>query len=194
MLFFIWLVLSYLSGAIPWSVWLGERFFHVDPRKQSDGNPGAANAYRAAGWRLGVSVLALDFLKACLPVLVARQWLGFSGWELFWIALMPTVGHAFSIFLRLRGGRALVTMFGVWTGLTLYEVPLVMGATAILATLLLKKDEHRTLAIPLALVPYLALRGASLWLICLALAQTLILLIKIYGSDVSRLAARRQDA
>ena len=76
MLFFFWLVLSYLSGAIPWSVWLGERFFRVDPRKQPDGNPGAANAFRAAGWRLGVSVLLLDFFKAFLPVLVARLWLG----------------------------------------------------------------------------------------------------------------------
>jgi hypothetical protein len=69
-----------------------------------------------------------------------------------------------------------------------------MGATAILATLVLKKDEHRTLAIPLALVPYLAIRGASLWMICLALAQALILLIKIYGSDLGRLAIQRQDA
>ena len=106
-----------------------------------------------APWR---ECLALDFFKAFLPVLLARLWLEFSGWELFWIALMPTLGHAFSIFLRLRGGRALVTMFGVWAGLTLYEVPLVMGATAILATFLLKKDEYRTVAIPLALVPYLA--------------------------------------
>jgi glycerol-3-phosphate acyltransferase PlsY len=125
---------------------------------------------------------------------LARLWLGFSGWELFWIALMPTLGHAFSIFLRLRGGRALVTMFGVWAGLTLYEVPLVMGVTAILATLLLKKDEYRMVAIPLALVPYLAIRGAGLWMICLALAQLLILLVKIYGADLSHLAARRQDA
>ena len=59
---------------------------------------------------------------------------------------------------------------------------------------LLKKDEHRTLAIPIALVPYLAIRGASLWMICLALAQLLILLVKIYGADLSHLAARRQDA
>jgi len=194
MLFFFWLVLPYLSGAIPWSVWLGERFFRVDPRKQPDGNPGAANAFRAAGWRLGVSVLLLDFFKAFLTVLLARLWLEFSGWELFWIALMPTLGHAFSIFLRLRGGRALVTMFGVWAGLTLYEIPLVMGATALLSLVLLKKDEHRTLAIPIALVPYLAIRGASLWMICLALAQALILLIKIYGSDLGRLTVRRQNA
>jgi glycerol-3-phosphate acyltransferase PlsY len=194
MLFFFWLVLSYLSGAIPWSVWLGERFFRVDPRKQPGGNPGAANSFRAAGWRLGVSVLLLDFFKAFLPVLLARLWLEFSSWELFWIALMPTLGHAFSIFLRLRGGRALVTMFGVWSGLTLYEVPLVMGATALLSLVLLKKDEHRTLAIPIALVPYLVIRGASLWMICLALAQLLILLIKMYGSDLGRLAVREQGA
>src|SRR6188768_3565708 len=58
------LILSYLSGALPWSVWLGKLFFRVDPRSQTDGNPGAANAFRVGGWPLGVSVLLLDFFKA----------------------------------------------------------------------------------------------------------------------------------
>jgi glycerol-3-phosphate acyltransferase PlsY len=172
-------VLAYLSGALPWSVWLGKRFLGIDPRSQSDGNPGAANAYRVGGWKLGVAVLILDFLKAFLPVLVARWGLQLHGDQLLWIALVPTVGHAFSIFLGFRGGRGLVTWFGVWAGLTLYEVPLVMGAAAIVASLTIKHDLYRALLIVGTVIVYLLLRDMPLWMPALAGVQLLILAAKV---------------
>ncbi|MCC7209357.1 MAG: glycerol-3-phosphate acyltransferase [Anaerolineae bacterium] len=175
----VWLVISYLSGALPWAVWLGRRFYGVDPRQQGDGNPGALNAYRAGGRRLGTATLILDFLKAFVPVFVARWGFDFAPHELLWIALMPSLGHAFSVFLRFRGGRGLVTWFGVWTALTLYEAPLVMGAAAIAGTRLLKSGEARALAIPAVLIPYLLLRGSPSWMVWLVVAQTLILGLKI---------------
>ncbi|MEP7292373.1 MAG: glycerol-3-phosphate acyltransferase [Chloroflexota bacterium] len=174
-----WLIAAYLCGALPWSVWLGRLFFRADPRQQSDGNPGAANAFRAAGWRLGIAVLLLDFLKALLPVLVAYRGIGFQDAEMLLIALMPTLGHAFSVFLGLRGGRAIVVMFGVWTALTLYSVPLVMGITAIAATLLTRKDTVRTLAIPVVLLLYLMVQSAPGWMLALAVGQMLVMVIKI---------------
>ncbi|HEV8191331.1 MAG TPA: glycerol-3-phosphate acyltransferase [Ktedonobacterales bacterium] len=175
----LWLILCYLSGALPWSVWLGKRFFRVDPREQHDHNPGAANAFRAAGWRLGVVVLVLDFFKAFIPVVVARWLLGFPSDQLLWLAFMPTLGHAFSVFLRFRGGRGIVVMFGVWAGLTLYQIPIVMGLTAIGGVFLLKKDEYRTLAIPLVLIAYLLLTRAPDWMVLLAVTQLIILVAKI---------------
>ncbi len=178
-MFIAWLILSYISGALPWSVWLGALFFHKDPRAQQDQNPGAANAFRMAGWRLGVAVLLLDFFKAFIPVALARWVMGFPDQQLFWIAIMPTMGHAFSIFLRFRGGRGIVVMFGVWAGLTLLRVPLVMGFTAIVSLFLLKNDEYRSLAVPLVLIPYLLLTGAPGWMTLLAIIQFLTLAAKI---------------
>lgn len=175
----LWVVAAYLLGAIPWSVWLGQLFFRADPRTQRDGNPGAANSFRAAGWRLGVAVLALDFFKAFIPVAGARWLIQFPGAELFWIALMPTLGHAFSIFLRFRGGRGIVVMFGVWAGLTLYVVPLALGGAAIAGVLLLKNDELRALVIPLVLIAFLLVIHAPLWMLLVALAQLLVLAAKI---------------
>lgn len=189
-MFIPWLMLCYLSGAIPWSVWLGKLFFHIDPRQQHDHNPGAANAFRAAGWRLGIAVLALDFTKACVPVTIAHWILAFPDQQLFWIALMPTIGHAFSIFLRFRGGRGIVVMFGVWAGLTLYQIPLVMGLTATASLFVFKRDEYRSLAIPLVLIAYLLLTRSPGWMIALAAAQLLVLAAKLgtflarqYGQD-----------
>lgn len=183
------LILAYLSGALPWSVWLGKLFFHVDPRRQADGNPGAANAFRAGGWRLGASVLLLDFFKAFLPVLIARWGLQLPGDQLFWVALMPMLGHAFSVFLGFRGGRALVTLFGVWSGLTLYELPLVMGGAACLALPILRNDVQRALIVPTVAIAYLTLQGEPLWMLALAMAQLLILVVK---SGAARFPARAQ--
>ncbi|HEV7128318.1 MAG TPA: glycerol-3-phosphate acyltransferase [Ktedonobacterales bacterium] len=187
----LWLALCYGSGALPWSVWLGKLVFHRDPREQPDRNPGAANAFRAAGWRLGVIVLLLDFLKAFIPVAVARWLLGIPSPLLFWLAFMPTLGHAFSVFLRFRGGRGIVVMFGVWAALTLYHIPLVMGLTAIGAVFLFKNDEYRTLAIPTVLLAYLLLTHAPSWMAWLAVAQLVVLLVKIGAFVVQRHARTR---
>ncbi len=179
--FFVLLILAYLMGAIPFSVWLGKWFFGVDPRQESDGNPGAANAFRAAGWKLGLYVLVLDFLKAFLPVFIARWGLQLPVEQLFWVMLMPTLGHAFSVFLGFRGGRAIVTLFGVWSGLTLYEMPLVMGMAAIGATFLLKNDVHRALMIPIAVIVVVLLCGEPTWLLLVGVAE-----LAILGSKVLR--------
>jgi len=184
-------MLAYLAGALPWSVWLGRLFSGVDVRSVADGNPGAANAYRVGGWRLGAAVLLLDFFKAFIPVAIARWLFDLPGSQLFWIALLPSVGHAFSIFLRLRGGRAIATFFGVWSGLTLYEVPLVMGSAAIVASLTLKHDIQRTFVVPAALITYLLLSGKPAWMLLLALLQLLILVAKI---SVFYLSSRQKSA
>lgn len=63
MSFTVLLILTYLSGALPWSVWLSRLFRGADPRSQADGNPGAANVFHIGGWRLGVIVLLLDFFQ-----------------------------------------------------------------------------------------------------------------------------------
>jgi hypothetical protein len=70
-------------------------------------------------------------------------------------------------------------MFGVWAGLTLYQAPLVMGCAALLATLLVKNDEYRSLAIPLVLLVYLLVASFPVWMVVLAVAQLAVLAAKI---------------
>ena len=170
---------AYVVGGMPWSVWLCRWRYGVDPRTIADGNPGAANTLRVAGRQLGLMVFALDFLKACVPIGLV-YWLG--NWDavsLWAIGLAPTLGHAFSPFLRLRGGRALLTMFGVWTGFTLYEVPLVMGGAAVAGLFLTDNDETRSFLVPLSAVVYLAITGAEVWMVGVAMGQVLVLFSKI---------------
>ncbi len=122
-----WTLFGFVLGAIPFSILMGRLLAGGDIRQYGDHNPGAANAWRAAGWQAGVPALALDYLKGALPVGYAHLMAGMTGAALVPIALAPVLGHAFSPFLRLRGGKALAVTFGIWTGLLFADGPIVLG-------------------------------------------------------------------
>ncbi len=121
-----WVAAAFGLGSVPFAVLLG-RLAGVDPRRVGDGNPGAFNAWKAGGWRLGVPVLAADVLKGALPVACARHLYRWRGGWLVAVSLAPVLGHGFSPFLGGRGGKGLAATFGVWAGLSGPEAPLVLG-------------------------------------------------------------------
>lgn len=125
--FLLWALGGFLLGALPFSVWVTQWVAGRDVRAYGDGNPGASNAFAAGGPRAGALALALDFSKGALPAAVYLYLLGASGPALVALSLTPILGHAASPFLRGRGGKALAATFGVWAGLTLGEVPIVLG-------------------------------------------------------------------
>ena len=120
----IFILVAFIFGALPLSVWV-TRLAGKDPRQVGDGNPGATNALKAGGKWVGLVALLLDVSKAAAPVGLAYQVFGLRGVELIAIALAPTLGHAYSPFLKFKGGKALATVLGAWIGLTLWTVPLV---------------------------------------------------------------------
>ena len=58
-------------GSIPTSIILGKKFKGIDVREHGSKNPGATNAYRVLGAKLGIAVLILDMMKGFLPLLLA---------------------------------------------------------------------------------------------------------------------------
>jgi acyl phosphate:glycerol-3-phosphate acyltransferase len=169
-------ILGYLLGSIPFSVWLGKRILRTDIRGfGQDRNPGAANAWRAGKWRLGLPVLALDFLKGALPVALARWAFDISGWESLPVALAPVLGHAFSPFLKFKGGKAVAVTFGIWTGLLPGAGPLVLGASLALFLLLLASEAWAVIFGMFAFLGYLILAGATLVVLSIWTGNLLIL-------------------
>jgi acyl phosphate:glycerol-3-phosphate acyltransferase len=133
------LALSFLCGSLPFSLWLTRLLLHRDVRRYGDGNPGAMNAFRAGGQWVGLLALVLDISKAAAPVGWAYFELGYGGLPMFLIAMAPLLGHAFSPFLGLRGGKALAVTLGVWIGLTLWKIPAVVVPLVILWNALLDR-------------------------------------------------------
>src|SRR5918998_5746929 len=120
-------LLAFLCGSVPFSLLIGLWVLHVDVRRYGDGNPGAANVIRAGGWRVGIPAVLLDSLKGAAPVGSAYVVMGIQDWRIVPIAIAPVAGHAFSPWLRFRAGKAIAVTFGIWTGLTLGEAPILLG-------------------------------------------------------------------
>jgi glycerol-3-phosphate acyltransferase PlsY len=121
-----WIIAGLVLGSLPFSVWIGKIFLRKDIREYGDGSPGATNVARAGSKFLYVIAALLDAFKGTVPVLLAQQ-SGVGGWDLAAVAVAPVMGHAFSPFLKFRGGMGVATTFGVWLGLTGWLGPLVMA-------------------------------------------------------------------
>ncbi|WP_123043060.1 glycerol-3-phosphate acyltransferase [Cohnella candidum] len=130
----LWTAVSFLSGSLMFSYWLGRLARH-NLRDVGDGNPGALNLWRAAGYPYGLTGILLDFLKGFMPVAWLVHTGALTGYEMIPAAAAPIFGHAFSPFLRGRGGKAIAVTFGVWSALTAFRAALAYAV--ILAVLLL---------------------------------------------------------
>jgi glycerol-3-phosphate acyltransferase PlsY len=118
------ILFAFVCGSLPFSVWVGKLLLGLDVRDYGDGNPGAANVYRAGNKLTGILTLFLDVSKAAVPVGLAYFNLGIRGVPMYLISVAPILGHVFSPFLGFRGGKALSTALGVWIGLTIWKASL----------------------------------------------------------------------
>ncbi len=175
----VWLtLLGFLSGSIPYAVWLGRLALKTDIRRFGDGNPGAANAWRAGRWWIGFPALLLDGLKGAVPVGYAHFERGIDGWSLVPIALAPVAGHAFSPWLRFRGGKAIAVTFGVWAGVAGPEIPIVLGLLFVLFYTTLDPEAWAVMTGIAFLGVYLLLSGVGGALLALWGGNLLLLLWK----------------
>lgn len=106
------LVAAYLIGGIPFGYLLVRLKTGEDVRAKGSGNIGATNVLRTAGRALGVLTLLLDILKGWVAV-----WLMAKGTNAdpFWTsaaALAVVLGHAFPVFLKFQGGKAVASFVG----------------------------------------------------------------------------------
>lgn len=111
---FLLLLIGYLLGSFPTGYLLG-RLKGIDIRQQGSGNIGATNVWRSLGPLAALLALLGDAGKGALAVVVGR-WLagpgaGDPGALLGGLAAI--IGHGWSVFLRLQGGKMIATGLGV---------------------------------------------------------------------------------
>ena len=128
------LVVSYLVGAIPFGYLLVKWKTGSDVRAKGSGNIGATNVLRTTGRAAGVATLLLDIAKGYFAVwLASRLTAGDPRW-MSAAALAVMAGHAFPVFLKFRGGKAVASFIGAFLFLTpaalLAEVVVFVAAVA----------------------------------------------------------------
>ncbi len=113
------LVLAYLIGSIPTSVWIGRSFFGIDLRERGSKNAGATNAMRVFGWKVGLTVLIIDMLKGWLAVNLIHltnyyipETGDFIEFQLL-LGIAAIMGHIFPVYVGFRGGKGVATLFGL---------------------------------------------------------------------------------
>jgi glycerol-3-phosphate acyltransferase PlsY len=114
----IFIIIAYLIGSIPTSVWIGKRFYNIDVREFGSGNAGATNTFRVLGKKAGIPVLIIDILKGSLAVALAYlsaytvNSFNFINLQLG-LGVAALVGHIFPIFAGFRGGKGVATILGI---------------------------------------------------------------------------------
>ncbi len=102
---------GYLLGGIPFGVVVSKGMGHPDPRTVGSRNVGFTNVLRVSGVPAGLLTLAGDMGKGWVTGMTASYWLQ-DEWAVLLIALAPFLGHLFSPFLGLTGGKGVATALG----------------------------------------------------------------------------------
>jgi glycerol-3-phosphate acyltransferase PlsY len=181
---------GFLLGSLPFSAWITRYVLRVDIRAVGDGNPGMTNVLKAGGVKWGALALILDFVKGAIPVWIAWFNLGLDGLPLVAAALAPVLGHAYSPFLRFRGGKAVATSGGMWCGLTIWELPTIGGLLLAFWMTFIIGSGWVILFTMLSLLAYMLLTAKPSIFLIVWLFNTALLLWK-YRADLQKLPALR---
>ena len=169
---------AFLLGACPFSLIIGRWFLRKDIRDYGDGNPGAVNVFRAGGSKIGYLAVLLDVAKGIPFVLLAHVHFELSSLAVVLIALCAILGHAFSPFLRWRGGKAIAVTFGVLVVMPQYEAFFAFTALVIIGALLIENDSWGMMFGASGTLVFLALTGQSSWELILMLSILVLFTIK----------------
>jgi len=113
------IILAYLIGSVPTSVWVSRRFFGIDIRDYGSGNAGATNTYRVLGAKWGTLVMIVDMMKGItatslyilLPHYMHDEWDRTN--LMVGLGLAAVIGHIFPLWAGFRGGKGVATLFGM---------------------------------------------------------------------------------
>jgi len=162
--FIVIIVLSYLIGSIPSSVWIGKLTKGVDIRDHGSGNAGATNTFRVLGWKAGSVVALVDLGKGFVAAFYISQ-LGFALGEmpevLFGVweidasgrvvaGLSAVLGHMYPLYAGFKGGKGVITAAGMLYGIE----PISISLAIIIFLIVLFSSRYVSLASIVASISY----------------------------------------
>jgi glycerol-3-phosphate acyltransferase PlsY len=179
---------AYLIGGIPFGLIVVKLMTGADVREEGSGNIGATNVLRTTGPAAGVITLVLDAAKAFFAVWLADRLSGGSEFWMSFAALAVLLGHAYSIWLGFKGGKAVASFAGAFAYLT--PVPLL--AVALLFVFVVAWTRYLSLGSVIAagLFPvacWMILHPA--WPVLLSALGAAVLVIDRHRSNIARIRA-----
>ena len=127
-------LLGYLLGSIPFGLVLAWAGGYGDIRKIGSGNIGATNVLRTGNKPLALATLLLDGGKGAIAVLIGAR---FGPDTAVLAGGGAMLGHAFPIWLKFKGGKAVATALGTLLAIS-WPVSLASGLTWLLTAALFR--------------------------------------------------------
>ena len=112
------LIAAYLIGGVPFGYLLVRLKTGRDVRALGSGNIGATNVLRTTGRGIAVVTLLLDIAKGWFAVWLAARFTDNSPVWMSAAAVVVMLGHAFPVWLRFKGGKAVASFIGAFLYLT----------------------------------------------------------------------------
>lgn len=115
---YIYIILAYLIGSIPFGLILTYAAGLGDIRKMGSGNIGATNVARSGNKLIAFITLLLDVGKGVLPIYLLIKGIAEPNKILtldilpFAAGLAAIIGHIFPIWLKFKGGKGVATFLG----------------------------------------------------------------------------------
>lgn len=132
---------AYLLGAVPFGYVLVKLKTGQDVRSAGSGNIGATNVLRTTGRAAAVATLVLDIGKGVFAVWLAdRLTDGNMGW-MSAAALSVMAGHAYPVFLKFKGGKAVASFVGAF----LYLTPIPLACVLVVFVVIVAYTRHISL-------------------------------------------------
>jgi glycerol-3-phosphate acyltransferase PlsY len=168
LLSFLFPLFGYLSGSLPFSVWVTRWVKGVDVRAAGSGHATTTNTIRQAGFAWGALVAILDVAKGFLPTYLALQ-VGRDTIPTYIVPLtaaFAVVGHCWPLFGQFRGGMGIATFGGALFAVN--WVSAFVGLGLLLALLFTIRHAARASVLTGILVAPLFwlvhLRGMEMWI------------------------------
>jgi acyl phosphate:glycerol-3-phosphate acyltransferase len=165
---FIFPLLGYLSGSLPFSVWVTRYAKGVDVREAGSGHATTTNTIRQAGFGWGALVAVLDVAKGFIPTYMALS-VGRDAIPPYIIPLTAAcavVGHCWPLFAKFRGGMGLAPFAGAL--FVVNWVSVVIGLSLLLTLLFTLRHGARASVLTGVLIAPLFwlfnLRGLEFWI------------------------------
>ena len=135
----VWIIVAYLVGSFPTAYVIAKRVRGIDIREHGSGNVGATNVFRTVGKGWGSAALAIDILKGWIVTAILAPTAGaFPELSLplkqFLFGASAIVGHTWTPWLKLKGGKGVATSAGVLLGIVPFAtlIALVIWGTCFL--------------------------------------------------------------
>ncbi len=183
----LFLLLSYLVGAIPFGLVIG-KIVGADVREQGSKNIGATNVSRVLGKKLGFLTLLCDLSKGLLPMAIASHFLPENDQKMIWVSMCgvaAVVGHMYPIYLGFKGGKGVATGLGVF--LFLSPISIAISLLIFIGAVWFSGYVSAGSLAASALIPLWLLLFGAHWVVILAAAIIALLIWVKHHENIGRL-------